>query len=308
MTSSSTAEQEYAYKDEFPDASYKPHVFFSKAARMRRQQLRLFNTGVQFHKPFWRFLSITSDIRIVALTAFWMVFWVFTVATEKNPVEWATGFFLVLLACEYTYWMAVKLHGWVMRHWASSMKVNVGSMPPLPAGDLVPGARVRTISFPKDETGKEREIIPVELIACGYVGKTQWGLTKATGPFIVAHARFKNNHGQACAGVLFGTEEYLIPAKHEEFRAGDINNWRAKVYLKVLKEEFKGAITDTSIIVVAMDPFDFRPEASAPAESHSRQEMYELAQRERKVTRRHTDELRRDRTLEAAQGGGREYG
>jgi len=295
-----TEEDQYAYRDKFPD-SWKPWVFASKAARMRRRQLRLFRTEYRFRRPFWRFLSVTADIRVVALVAFWMTFWVFTAATYRNPVEWATLYFAVFIGLEFTYWLVVKFHGLVMRKMPKSMKIKVDTMPAIPAGDYIPGARIRTLSLPASETGKAREVVPVELIATGYVGKTQEGLTKVDGPVILAHARFTSADGKPCAAIVLAPDLAFIPSGTEEFLLGELSEWHAPVYEEAIRQEFKGIVTDSTLVVLAMQPYDLgHPETRPPTESYTRKEVYEARQRERAVTQRGTDQGMRDGMYDAA--------
>jgi len=275
---SETTYEEYRYA--YP---FRLRQHFSKAARLRREQIRLFHRGIQVRKPFWRFLSASCWLWFIANITVWMMFWVFTEVTLAPPQTWMFFFFLVYTTVSSLFLAAVMLHGLVMRHWSTSPKVKVGTAPLLPCGDLIVGGTVRNVKMRKSKADASLEDIALEGIACGYVKRTQYGLTKASGPFILGKATQKGAEGQATCGVMLGQDLLFIPAHGKWYLAGDMKDWRLSVLLDTARAMWGEAVTDASIICDATDTFDWRIPNMPAEEPYTRRELYEaLAYAKRK--------------------------
>lgn len=293
-----TTYQEYEYA--YP---FKWWQFFSRAARTRRKGIALYNQGIRVQRPFWRFIAWTSWIWFFTNITVWMMFWIFTEVTRKNPQDWMFVYFLVYTAISCVYLLSGAMHGLVMRHWASSPKVKVGTSPLIPCGDLIVGGIVKTVGMRKAKDDPTLEPIPLEFINCGYVKRTQWGLTKGNRYFVVARANRKGAEGQACSGIMLGQDVYFIPAHAKWYYASDMTDWRLSVLVDEMRGAFGEDVTDGSYICDATDSFDWTiPNMPAP-EPFTRRELYEAIAYSKRTGRnlgdwvqseRDTDRMRSD--------------
>jgi hypothetical protein len=268
----------------------------SKQARLRRAQIDLFRHKFRVARPFWKFLSLTSWLWLAANVLFWMFSFLFTAVTRSHPSEWMFIWFMAYMAISATYIFVVQFHGLVMRHWPQTMKVLIGGLE-LPCGDLIPGARVRPVGLQVSEDSDAKEIIPIEIIPCGYVTGTQEGLTKPNLAFVLGRANRQGASGQAQAGILWGPNRYLIPANARIYIAKEMPNWRLPLLTDLLQAEKDLEVLETSLIIDATETYPFEP-VHAPAEdAFLRKELFTLLRREKRVSHDQLAWIEKDRDL-----------
>lgn len=251
--------------------------WFSRKARIRREQLDLAINDMKQPLPFSRFLFLCALAWLIADVPFWALNGAF-----DFPVN-ALHVLVIYIVISVSFLAVVFLYGWAQHNWPVTTKCQVGS------GDNCtdlftcknwhPGADLDAVTLPKTKNPVDGNVdVPVELILFGGVDNLPAHLPRPSGPVLIAQATFKVKEGKLVAGRKDG-KIYKVPCVPLAYVGGDLKNWRGYDYFELARKHFGKKINEWTRFIVAMDVVDEDTERVPPSDEVLKHELYLTRQR-----------------------------
>lgn len=260
-----------------PYYPFSPSEFFTRRARLRREQLDLAVNDMKQPVPFSRFLFYCALAWLIVDVPFWALNGAFNFPVNNLVV------LLMYITVNVCFLAAVFLYGWADHNWGVTTKFQMGHKDN--CSDLFtlknwkPGAHLDTVTLPRSKNPADgTEEVPVELGIAGGVNNLPAHLPPQNGPVFIGLATIKGEDGKKVAGHMDG-RIYKIPCVPESYVGGDMENWRGYDYFALAKKHFGKRVNIWTRFLIGMDQIKEESDRNPSSNEVLRHELYLAKQR-----------------------------